>query len=110
MHIKRIHEMIEKLTKCVEMEFEKGIEKMGQKVTIDFDDDVSTTKYTVTKSNPIRVYFDRRSGAVSKVTSVSGSVESELSLGKSGTFTVRFTNGSGKDSEVVLYYENGTVE
>ena len=28
MHIKRIHEMIEKLTKCAEMEFEKGIDKI----------------------------------------------------------------------------------
>lgn len=28
MHIKRIHEMIEKLTKCAEMELEKGIDKI----------------------------------------------------------------------------------
>jgi hypothetical protein len=28
MHIKRMHEMIEKLTKCAEMEFEKGIDKI----------------------------------------------------------------------------------
>lgn len=29
MHIKRMHEMIEKLTKCAEMELEKGIEKIN---------------------------------------------------------------------------------
>ena len=28
MHIKRMHEMIEKLTKCAEMELEKGIDKI----------------------------------------------------------------------------------
>ena len=28
MHVKRIHEMIEKLTKCAEIEFEKGIENI----------------------------------------------------------------------------------
>lgn len=31
MHIKRIHEMIEKLTKCAEMELEKGIDKIDAK-------------------------------------------------------------------------------
>ena len=31
MHIKRMHEMIEKLTKCAEMEFEKGIENIDTK-------------------------------------------------------------------------------
>lgn len=31
MHIKRIHEMIEKLTKCAEMELEKGIENIDAK-------------------------------------------------------------------------------
>lgn len=39
MHIKRMHDMIEKLTKCAEMEFEKGIEnvdteEMGEVVDI----------------------------------------------------------------------------
>ena len=29
MHVKRIHEMIEKLTKCAEMEFEKGVENIN---------------------------------------------------------------------------------
>ena len=29
MHIKRIHEMIEKLTKCAEMELEKGVENIN---------------------------------------------------------------------------------
>ena len=28
MHVKRIHEMLEKLTKCAEMEFEKGLENV----------------------------------------------------------------------------------
>lgn len=31
MHIKRIHEMVEKLTKCAEMEFEKGAENIDTK-------------------------------------------------------------------------------
>jgi hypothetical protein len=31
MHIKRIHEMMEKLTKCAEMEFEKGVENVDTK-------------------------------------------------------------------------------
>jgi hypothetical protein len=29
MHVKRIHDMIEKLTKCAEMEFEKGVENIN---------------------------------------------------------------------------------
>jgi hypothetical protein len=29
MHVKRIHEMMEKLTKCAEMEFEKGVENIN---------------------------------------------------------------------------------
>lgn len=31
MHVKRIHDMVEKLTKCAEMEFEKGIENVDTK-------------------------------------------------------------------------------
>lgn len=31
MHVKRIHNMIEKLTKCAEMEFEKGVENVDTK-------------------------------------------------------------------------------
>lgn len=31
MHVKRIHEMVEKLTKCAEMEFEKGVENIDTK-------------------------------------------------------------------------------
>jgi hypothetical protein len=31
MHVKRIHDMVEKLTKCAEMEFEKGVENVDTK-------------------------------------------------------------------------------
>ena len=31
MHVKRIHEMMEKLTKCAEMELEKGVENVDTK-------------------------------------------------------------------------------
>ena len=48
MHIKRIHEMIEKLTKCVEMEFEKGIENIDTKEmseVIDILKDLNEAEY-----------------------------------------------------------------
>ena len=48
MHIKRMHEMIEKLTKCAEMELEKGVEninaeEMGE--VIDMIKDLSEAEY-----------------------------------------------------------------
>lgn len=48
MHIKRIHEMIEKLTKCAEMEFEKGVENVDTKEmgdVVDIIKDLAEAEY-----------------------------------------------------------------
>lgn len=55
MHIKRMHDMIEKLTKCTEMEFEKGVENIDTKEmgeVIDMIKDLSEAEYyaTITKA------------------------------------------------------------
>lgn len=48
MHIKRIHEMMEKLTKCAEMEFEKGVENVDTKEmgeVVDIIKDLAEAEY-----------------------------------------------------------------
>jgi hypothetical protein len=48
MHIKRIHDMIEKLTKCAEMEFEKGVENVDTKEmgeVVDIIKDLAEAEY-----------------------------------------------------------------
>lgn len=48
MHIKRIHEMLEKLTKCAEMEFEKGVENVDTKEmgeVVDIIKDLAEAEY-----------------------------------------------------------------
>lgn len=48
MHVKRIHDMMEKLTKCAEMEFEKGVENVDTKEmgdVIDIIKDLAEAEY-----------------------------------------------------------------
>ena len=48
MHVKRIHEMMEKLTKCAEMEFEKGVENVDTKEmgdVVDIIKDLAEAEY-----------------------------------------------------------------
>lgn len=48
MHIKRMHDMIEKLTRCAEMEFEKGIENVDAKEmgeVVDIIKDLAEAEY-----------------------------------------------------------------
>lgn len=48
MHIKRMHDMIEKLTKCAEMEFEKGVENVDTKEmgeVVDIIKDLAEAEY-----------------------------------------------------------------
>lgn len=48
MHVKRMHEMLEKLTKCAEMEFEKGVENVDTKEmgeVVDIIKDLAEAEY-----------------------------------------------------------------
>lgn len=92
---------------------DKFTESMGKGIKLSFYDSEGTSLNLGNSGLGMYIYFDNRSGRITKVSYDFGSTERELTgeNSVSGTLTVELAKGgTTKVGNIKLYYENGTVE